>query len=103
LSDYSYAPRPVVGLVVHREIYTPYVGVAGMLLHIKYMLSGHSAAQEIKHLRKLTSGFIGPQILNFKRSFSLSPGLQSSFVPPCIISLGGPEHGLLNQYDFVHS
>jgi len=30
-----------------------------------YMLSGHSAAQEIKHLWKVTSGFIGPQILNY--------------------------------------
>ena len=31
-------------------------------------LSGHSAAQNIKHLWTLTSGFIGPQILNFERS-----------------------------------
>ena len=29
-------------------------------------------AQEIKHLRKFTSGFIGPQILNFERSLRLS-------------------------------
>ena len=41
---------------------------------MKYMLSGHSAAQEIKHLLKYTSGFIGPKILNFERSFSLSRG-----------------------------
>jgi hypothetical protein len=39
-----------------------------------YMLSGHSAAQEIKHLCKFTSGCIGPQIVNFERSLSLSPG-----------------------------
>ena len=32
------------------------------------MLSGHSAAQQIKHMWKLTSGFIGSQILNFERS-----------------------------------
>ena len=54
------------------------------------MLSGHSAAQEIKHLWKFTSGFIGPQILNFERSLRLSPGPQNSLVPPCIISLGCP-------------
>ena len=29
--------------------------------------SGHSAAQNIKHLWTFTSGFIGPQILNFER------------------------------------
>ena len=38
----------------------------------------------------LTSGFIGPQILNFERSISLSPGPQNSLVPPYKISLGGP-------------
>jgi hypothetical protein len=54
------------------------------------MLYGHSAAQEINHLWKFTSGFIGPQILNFERSLSLSPGTQSSLVPPGKISLGGP-------------
>jgi hypothetical protein len=55
-----------------------------------YMLSGHSAVQEINNLWKFTSGFIGPQILNFARSLSLSPGPQSSLVPPCKISFGGP-------------
>jgi len=54
------------------------------------MLSRHSAAQEIKHIWKFTCGFIRPQILNFERIFSLSPWPQSSLVPPCIISLGGP-------------
>ena len=44
------------------------------LLCIKYMLSEHSVAQEIKHLCKFTSGFMGPQI---------------SLVPPCKISVGG--------------
>ena len=44
------------------------------------MLSRHSAAKEIKHSRKFNSGFIGPQILNFERSLSLSPGPQSSLV-----------------------
>ena len=44
------------------------------------MLSRHSAAKEIKHSWKLTSGFIGPQILNFERILILSPGLQSSLV-----------------------
>jgi len=34
-----------------------------------------------------TSGFIGPQILNFERSLSLSSRRQSSLVPPCIIPL----------------
>ena len=38
----------------------------------------------------ITNGFIGPQILNFERSLSLSPGPQRCFVPPCKISLGGP-------------
>jgi len=52
------------------------------------VLFGHSTAQEIKHIWKFTRGFIGPQILNFERS--LSKGHQSSLVPPCIISLGGP-------------
>ena len=41
------------------------------------MLSGHSAAQEIKHLWKFTSGFIEPQILNFEGSLSLSPALKA--------------------------
>jgi hypothetical protein len=31
---------------------------------------------------KVTSGFIGQQILNFERSLSLSPGPKSSLVPP---------------------
>ena len=60
------------------------------LLCIMYMLSGHSAAQEITHLWRITSGFIGPQILNFERKLSLSPGTQSDLVSPCKISLGGP-------------
>ena len=46
------------------------------------MLSGNSAAQEIMHLWKLTSRFIGSQIPNFKRSLSSSPGPQNSLVPP---------------------
>ena len=32
------------------------------------------------------------QILNLEKSFSLFPGSQSSLVPPCKISLGGPDH-----------
>ena len=39
---------------------------------------------------KFISGFIGQQTLNFERSLSLSPGPQSSLVPPCTISFGGP-------------
>jgi hypothetical protein len=54
------------------------------------MLSGHATAEEIKHLWKFTSGFIGPQILNFERSVNPVPGAQNSLVPPCKISLGGP-------------
>jgi hypothetical protein len=49
-----------------------------------------SSVQEINHLWKFTSGFIGPQILNFARGLSLSPGPQSSLIPPCKISFGGP-------------
>ena len=60
------------------------------LLCIKYILSGNSAAQEIKHLWKFTSGFFGRHILNFERNLSLSPRPQCSLVPFCIISLGGP-------------
>ena len=52
-------------------------------------LSGHSAAHKIKHWWKFTSGFIGPQILNFERSLSLSPVPQSSLVPPGKIHFGG--------------
>ena len=59
------------------------------------MLSGHSAAQEIRHLWKFTSGFIGPQIINFENSLSLSLRSQSSLVPPCKISLGVPVCNLL--------
>ena len=55
------------------------------------MLSGLSAAQEIKHLLKFTNGFIGPQILKFERSLSPSSETQSSLVLPCKISLGGPD------------
>ena len=54
------------------------------------MLSGHSAAQEIKHLWKFGSGFIEPEILNFERSLNLFSGPQSSLVPPCKIYLGSP-------------
>jgi len=43
---------------------------------------------ENKAFMKFASGFIGPQILNFERSLSLSPGPQSCHVPPCNISLG---------------
>ena len=50
------------------------------LLCIKDMLSRHSAAQEIKHSWQFTSRLIGPQIFNFERSLSLSPGPQSSLV-----------------------
>jgi hypothetical protein len=45
----------------------------------------------------ITNGFIDPQILNFERSLSLSPGPQSSLVPPCKISLGGPEYERTNM------
>jgi len=38
----------------------------------------------------ITSGFIGPQILKFEISLSLSLGSQSSLVPTCKTSLGGP-------------
>jgi hypothetical protein len=41
------------------------------LLCIKHILSGHSAAQGVKHLLKFTSGFIGSQILNFERRLNL--------------------------------
>ena len=58
------------------------------------MLSGHSAVQEIKHLWKFTSGFIGLQILNFERSLSLSPGPEINLVPPCKYLLGGPERNI---------
>ena len=44
----------------------------------------------VDHHSHLHCGFIWPQILNFERSVSLSPGNQSSLVPPCKISLGGP-------------
>ena len=37
-------------------------------------LSGHSAAQKIKHLRKFISGFIGSQILNFEISIRREMG-----------------------------
>ena len=40
----------------------------------------------------ITSGFIGPQILNFERSLSLYPGPNNSLVSPCKISLGGPAY-----------
>ena len=59
-------------------------------MYFRSNLSGHSAAQKIKHLRKFTSGFIGSQILNFAISISLSPVTRSSLVPPCKISFGGP-------------
>ena len=70
------------------------------LLCVKNMKIVYSAAQEIKHIWKLTSGFIGPQILSFERSLSMSPGPQKaalfrlahfswSFACFCDISLGG--------------
>jgi hypothetical protein len=48
------------------------------LLCVKNMKIVYSAAQEIKHIWKLTSGFIGPQILSFERSLSMSPGPQKA-------------------------
>ena len=59
-------------------------------MYFRSNLSGHFAAQKIKHLRKFTSGFIGSQILNFAISISLSPVTRSSLVPPCTIPFGGP-------------
>ena len=50
------------------------------LLCIKDILSRHSAAQEIKHSWKFTSGLNGSQILYLERIHSLSPGSQSSLV-----------------------
>ena len=47
---------------------------------------------------KVTSGCIGPESLHFDRSLSLSTGLQSSIVPPCIISLGGPGNCSLPEH-----
>ena len=44
---------------------------------------------------KFTSGFIGLQILNFERSPSLSTGSQNNLVPPCKISLEGPDIRLI--------
>jgi hypothetical protein len=41
-------------------------------------LSGHSAAQKIKHLRKFISGFIGSQILNFEISIRREMGVAES-------------------------
>ena len=38
----------------------------------------------------LSFRFIEPQILNFEKGLSLSMGSQSSRVPPCKTSLGGP-------------
>jgi len=65
------------------------------------MLSGHSAAQEIKHMWKLTTRFIGSQIPNFERSLSLSPEPQSSLVPPYKLSLGGSAQRSLAHNDYV--
>jgi hypothetical protein len=50
-----------------------FCGYFQLFLVYFYMLCGHSVAQEIHHLWQFTSGFIGPQILNFARSLSLSP------------------------------
>jgi hypothetical protein len=76
--------------VTKRIIWRYYILEQGLQRKFLDMLSEHSAAQGINHLWKFTSGFIGPQILNFARSLSLSPGPQSSLVPPCKISFGGP-------------
>ena len=62
------------------------------------MFSEHSAAQEIKHIWKLTRSFIGPQILNFERNLNLFQGPKSSLVPPCKISLGGPDYILITIF-----
>jgi hypothetical protein len=53
----------------------------------------YSAAQEIKHIWKLTRGFIGPQILSFERSptkqyCSVLQNFSWSFACFCDISLG---------------
>ena len=40
----------------------------------------------------LTSSIIGPQILKFERSPSLSSGPQRSLIPPFKISLGGSDY-----------
>ena len=43
-------------------------------LFLVYLEAKASAARELKHLWKFTSGFIEPPILNFEISLSLSPG-----------------------------
>ena len=56
----------------------------------------------ITHIYILTrKAIIGPQILNFDRSFTLSPVPQSSLVPPCQISLGGPAFMVVLLYCFL--
>ena len=54
----------------------------------RYMLSVHSAAQEINHLRKFSSGFIGPQILNLREVLACPQGPKAVLFH--LISLGGP-------------
>jgi len=73
------------------------------LLCIKYMLSGHSAAQKIKQFWKATSGFIGPQLLDLEESLDLSPGPQSCLVSPCKNSLGGPAHKKLIKMNILQN
>ena len=50
----------------------------------------------------LSFRFIGPQILNFERSLSLSLGPQSSLGPPCKISLGRPWIHMVLSYKIFY-
>jgi hypothetical protein len=80
-------------IITHIYIVTKKAIISSYNIHFRSFrskLSGHSAAQKVKHLRKFTSGFIGSQILNFETSISLSPVTQNSLVPLCKIPFGGP-------------
>ena len=49
----------------------------------------------------LTSSIIGPQILKFERSPSLSSGPQRSLIPPFKISLGGSDYIYIYIYIYI--
>ena len=60
-------------------------------LYKVYMISGHSAAQEIKHIESLPVVLLDLKSSVLKEVSAFPPGPQSNLVPPCKISLGGPD------------
>jgi hypothetical protein len=73
-----------------RADYCLTIGSTFIFWHYRHLAPNHFPILRGNGSAKFTSGFNGPQILNFERSVSVSQGSQSSLVLGCNISLGVP-------------